>query len=79
MYVACPLISCSPALLCTNIQIRGAVGDTIAVMIQNIVCMAYGLIIAFVYNWRMALLMLGALPFMISGSIIYYNNIRGEM
>lgn len=52
-------------------------GDVIAIMIQNIICLAFGFLIAFVYNWRMALVVLGALPFMVSGSIIYYNTISG--
>ena len=52
-------------------------GDVIAIMIQNIICLAFGLLIAFVYNWRMALVVMGALPFMVSGSIIYYNTITG--
>ena len=50
----------------------------IAVMIQNIICLAFGLTIAFVYNWRMALLVLGVLPLMVSGSVIYYNTITGR-
>ena len=58
-------------------QIRGAVGDVIAVLIQNLICLAFGFLIAFVYNWRMALVVLGALPFMVSGSIIYYQTISG--
>ena len=60
-----------------RVQIRGAVGDVIAVLIQNLICLAFGFLIAFVYNWRMALVVLGALPFMVSGSIIYYQTISG--
>ena len=45
---------------------------------QNLICLAYGFAIAFVFEWRMALVVLGALPFMISGSIIYYQTVTGE-
>jgi len=68
----------SPPPLTPSTQVRGAVGDVIAVMIQNIICLAFGLTIAFVYNWRMALLVLGVLPLMVSGSVIYYNTITGR-
>lgn len=57
--------------------VRGAVGDTLGVMMQNLFCLAAGLIIAFVFDWRMALLVLGILPFMVSGTIIHYKSIAG--
>ncbi len=59
-------------------QVRGAVGDTIAVILQNVVCLAFGLAIAFAFNWRMALVVCGALPFMVSGAIIYHQFVTGE-
>lgn len=47
-------------------HVRGAVGDSLALALQCGVCLAFGYIVAFVYMWRMALLITGALPFMVS-------------
>ncbi|GFH24318.1 ATP-binding cassette transporter [Haematococcus lacustris] len=58
--------------------VRGAVGDTLGLMLQNVLCLAFGYVIALVYDWRMALVVTGALPFMIIGSIIYYRTITGN-
>lgn len=58
-------------------HIRGAVGDTIGLMLQNMLCLAFGYAISFAFDWRMSLLITGALPFIIVGSIIYYKTITG--
>lgn len=34
-------------------HIRGAVGDAVALVFQNLACLAFGYAIAFVYDWRM--------------------------
>lgn len=54
-------------------QVRGAVGDTLALMVQNGFCLAFGLLVAFVFEWRMALVVIAVLPVMIAGSLIYYK------
>ncbi|KAG1679148.1 hypothetical protein FOA52_000503 [Chlamydomonas sp. UWO 241] len=59
------------------VHVRGAVADALALLMQNLFCLGFGFILAFVYNWRMALVVLAALPFMISGSIIHYRNMAG--
>ena len=43
------------------------VGDTLGLLLQNVFCLAFGYLIAFVYDWRMALVVTGALPFIIFG------------
>ena len=53
-------------------------GDTMSLLAQNAICLAFGFLIAFVYNWRLALLVLGVLPIMVSGSIIYYSRATGK-
>lgn len=58
--------------------VRGAVGDVIGLMLQNVLCLAVGYLIAFIYNWRMALLVTGILPLLISSSIIYHKFITGH-
>jgi len=58
-------------------HVRGAVGDTVGLLTQNFFSLLTGYIIAFVFNWRMALLVTGALPFMIVGTVIYYRAITG--
>ncbi|KAF5834437.1 P-loop containing nucleoside triphosphate hydrolase protein [Dunaliella salina] len=57
--------------------VRGAVGDSVGLITQNLFSLIIGYIIAFVFNWRMALLVTGALPFMIVGTVIYYKAITG--
>eukprot|EP00879_Flechtneria_rotunda_P003779 GHRR01004019.1.p1 GENE.GHRR01004019.1~~GHRR01004019.1.p1 ORF type:complete len:1293 (+),score=472.26 GHRR01004019.1:779-4657(+) len=51
--------------------LRGAVGDVFGVIIQNIAVMSAGYIIAFVYNWRMALLVTGAAPLVVVGGWLH--------
>ncbi|GFH06183.1 uncharacterized protein HaLaN_00773, partial [Haematococcus lacustris] len=55
--------------------VRGAVGDTLGLILQNVLCLAFGYVIAMVYDWCMALVMTGAIPFMAVGTIIYYRTI----
>jgi ATP-binding cassette subfamily B (MDR/TAP) protein 1 len=57
--------------------VRGAVGDTIGLMLQNVLCLAFGYLIAFIFNWRMALVVTGILPLLISSSIIYHKFASG--
>lgn len=47
--------------------LRGAVGDTFGVVTQNLSVMAVGYVIAFIYNWRMALLVTGLAPLVAVG------------
>jgi ATP-binding cassette subfamily B (MDR/TAP) protein 1 len=56
--------------------IRGAVGDIFGVVCQNLAVMAVGYVIAFIFNWRMALLVTGAAPLVAVGGLL---NIRFTM
>jgi ABC-type multidrug transport system fused ATPase/permease subunit len=58
--------------------VRGAVGDVVGLMLQNILCLAAGYVIAFIYEWRMALLVTGILPLLISSAIIHHKFITGH-
>lgn len=42
--------------------VRGAVGDTLGVIVQNAVTLTMGFIIAFVNGWKMTLVVLAVLP-----------------
>lgn len=42
--------------------VRGAVGDTIGVIVQNAVTLGMGCVIAFVNGWKMSLVVLAMLP-----------------
>jgi ABC-type multidrug transport system fused ATPase/permease subunit len=57
--------------------VRGAVGDVIGLMLQNVMCLGFGYLIAFIFNWRMALVVTGILPLLISSSIIYHKFASG--
>jgi Cu/Ag efflux pump CusA len=39
-------------------------------LIQNIVCLLTGIVIAFVFEWRTALVALGLIPFLIAAGAI---------
>jgi ABC-type multidrug transport system fused ATPase/permease subunit len=58
--------------------VRGAVGDVVGLMLQNVLCLAAGYVIAFIYEWRMALLVTGILPLLISSAIIHHQFITGH-
>lgn len=53
-----------------TIYVRGAVGDAIGAICQNSTCMFFGLLIAFAYDWRMALVVTGALPLVVIAASI---------
>jgi len=58
-------------------HVRGAVGDALGIMAQNFFCLAFGYLVAFIYEWRMALVVTGLLPFLLSANIIYYKFTTG--
>lgn len=53
---------------CKNIN--GVTSTYLGVMIQNIACLLSGLIIAFIYEWRITLVTIGMIPFMIGAGVI---------
>ena len=44
--------------------VRSLVGDTLALVVQNLVTVAAGLVISFTANWILALIILAVLPLM---------------
>jgi hypothetical protein len=48
-------LSCSDAA-----YVRGAVGDVLGLLLQDLMCLGLGLVLALVYEWRMALVVAGA-------------------
>ena len=54
-YLAARLASDAPA-------VRGAVGDTMGLIVQNVVTVVVGYTIAFVNGWKMTLVVLAVLP-----------------
>ena len=53
---------------CKNIN--GVASSYMGVIIQNISCLVSGLVIAFIYEWRITLVSLGLLPFMMAAGVI---------
>ncbi|KXZ51733.1 hypothetical protein GPECTOR_11g18 [Gonium pectorale] len=51
--------------------VRGAVGDVFGVAFSNVSTLALGYLIAFAYDWRMALLITGVLPFVVLSAVIH--------
>ncbi|GFR42553.1 hypothetical protein Agub_g3460 [Astrephomene gubernaculifera] len=51
--------------------VRGAVGDVFGVVFQNVSTLALGYLVAFAYDWRMALLITGILPFLTLSMFIH--------
>ena len=60
-----------------TVHIRGAVTDQLAVAAQNLVVMAGGLAIAFAYSWQLTLVILGALPILVVGTIVQMRILHG--
>lgn len=50
--------------------VRGAVGDTLALVFQNVATLAFGWALAFVFAWRMALVVTAALPAIVVSGIV---------
>ncbi|EDV26960.1 uncharacterized protein TRIADDRAFT_54424 [Trichoplax adhaerens] len=51
-------------------EVKGATGTRLGAVIQSIVSMVAALVIAFVYGWKLALVILGCVPFIVvSGAI----------
>ncbi|RDD41014.1 Phosphatidylcholine translocator ABCB4, partial [Trichoplax sp. H2] len=51
-------------------EVKGATGTRLGAVIQSIVSMVAALVIAFVYGWKLALVILGCIPFMaVSGAV----------
>ncbi|KXZ43925.1 hypothetical protein GPECTOR_77g22 [Gonium pectorale] len=51
--------------------VRGAVADVFGLAAQNVATLVLGYIVAFAYDWRMALLITGIMPFLVASSIIH--------
>jgi ATP-binding cassette, subfamily B (MDR/TAP), member 1 len=44
--------------------VRGAVGDQLGLLVQNLVTMVAGFAVAFAYGWKMTLVVLSVVPLM---------------
>lgn len=53
---------------CKNIN--GVTSTYLGVIVQNVTCLLTGIIIAFIYEWRITLVSLGLIPFMIAAGVI---------
>eukprot|EP00198_Chlamydomonas_reinhardtii_P007903 XP_001697240.1 MDR-like ABC transporter [Chlamydomonas reinhardtii] len=51
--------------------VRGAVGDVFAVAFSNLSTLVLGYLVAFAYDWRMALLITGVFPFLMLSMVIH--------
>ncbi|KAG2428639.1 hypothetical protein HXX76_011345 [Chlamydomonas incerta] len=51
--------------------VRGAVGDVFAVAFSNMSTLVLGYLVAFAYDWRMALLITGVFPFLMLSMVIH--------
>jgi ATP-binding cassette subfamily B (MDR/TAP) protein 1 len=52
-------------------QVNGLTSTLIGITLQNFSCLFSGIIIAFVYDWRITLVTLGLIPFMIGAGMIH--------
>lgn len=52
-------------------QVNGLTTTLIGIMFQNVSCLLSGIIIAFVYEWRITLVTLGLIPFLIGAGLIH--------
>eukprot|EP00775_Hariotina_reticulata_P008041 gene8041-8236_t len=57
--------------------LRGAVGDVFGIVMQNLATMSVGYVIAFIFDWRMALLVTGAAPLVALGGSIHMKMTLG--
>jgi len=55
-----------------------ATGSRIAVVIQSIGSIAYGIVIGFVYSWKLTLVVLGIAPFMLITGMIKMRIVTGS-
>ena len=60
-----------------TLYVRGAVGDVLGMMAQYTAALALGVVLALVYDWRMALLITATLPFLVFGGIMFHKMVRG--
>lgn len=51
-------------------SINGVTSSYLGIIIQNVSCLTAGLIIAFIYEWRITLVTIGMIPFMIGAGVI---------
>mmetsp|Transcript_13373 Transcript_13373/g.23679 ORF Transcript_13373/g.23679 Transcript_13373/m.23679 type:complete len:1466 (-) Transcript_13373:839-5236(-) len=57
--------------------VRGAVADVVGLTIQNLATVVVGYILAFIYDYRMALLVTGILPFMVFAQSVEMKYMTG--
>lgn len=50
--------------------VRGAVGDTLGIVVQNGVTLGAGFVVAFVNGWKMTLVVLATLPLLIFAAYV---------
>jgi len=50
--------------------LNGLTSETIANILEATLCLIIGVVLCFIYTWKMALVSLGAIPFVIVGSVI---------
>jgi ATP-binding cassette subfamily B (MDR/TAP) protein 1 len=60
-----------------TVNLRGAVGDNVAVAVQNMTVMAGGLAIAFAYSWKLTLVILACLPVLMAGAVVQMKVLMG--
>lgn len=60
---------------CKNMN--GVTSSYMGIVIQNISCLASGMIISLIYEWRVALVTIGLTPFMVATGIIQIKALTG--
>lgn len=51
-------------------QLNGLTSETIANLLEAFLCLVIGIVLCLIYTWKMALVSLGAIPFVVAGGII---------
>lgn len=50
--------------------LNGLTSETISNILEGCLCVVVGVIFSFIFNWHMALISLGAIPFLMAGGVI---------
>ncbi len=61
------------AMLESVSHIRGAVGDVLGLYLDTACNLLFAITLAFVFSWRTALLVLGVLPLLVAGTVLFHR------
>ncbi len=54
-------------------HLRGAVADVLGLYLETLCNLAFAVAVAFAFDWQTALLVLGVLPLLVAGTLLFYK------